>query len=216
MADLKLNPKAQIALLIITVISVGLYFIGKQFSQESIQAFVESAGPWAPIVWIITHQLSYILAPVSGYPFLIIGFYLFGQTTIVYTLIVAIIGSSINFFIARKWGRPITAKLAGHEAISKIDKLEKQYGLGTLFVVRFFLVGLGDFISYAYGLTPIKYPVFIAVSTLAMIPGYALWYFIATKTGNIEQFLGVSVVLTFIASGIFIAGTYISKKLKRR
>lgn len=216
MRDLKIDPKAQLVLWFLVAFSVALYLLGKQISQEQIQSFVENAGPWAPIVWILTHQLSYILAPISGYPFLIIGFYLFGKTTILYTFIVAIFGSTINFLIAKRWGRPIVKRFVGKESLSKTDAYANQYGLGTLFVLRMFMVGLGDFISYAYGLTPITYRTYITVSVIAMIPGYLLWYLVASWTNNIEQFLSTSVALTFIASGIFIGGTYFWRKLKNK
>ncbi|MBI3282930.1 TVP38/TMEM64 family protein [Candidatus Curtissbacteria bacterium] len=215
MSGIKLNWRSQLVLLAIFLLSLLLYFLGKQISQEEIQTFLESTGPWAPIVWILAHQLSYILAPVSGFPFLIVGFYLFGDTTILYNFIVVITGSSINFLIAKRWGRPIVKRLAGEEPLAKIDKFSREYGLGMLFVLRMFLIGLGDFISYAYGLTPIRYTTFIIISAIAMIPGYVLWYSVALRTGSIEQFLGVSVALTFIAFWVFVGGSYIWKKLKK-
>lgn len=214
MSKFKLSWQSQLVLVAIFAFSLLLYFLGKQISQEQIQSFVESAGPWAPVVYILTHQLSYFLAPVSGYPFLIVGFYLFGDTTIIYSYFVQIVGSSINFLIAKRWGRPIVKKLVGGESLVKIDKFAKEYGIGTLFVMRLFLVGLGDFISYAYGLTPIKYRTFIALSALAIIPGHLLWYFAASRANGIEQFLGVSIVLTFIAFWVFIGGSYLYRRYK--
>ena len=214
MAKVKLDPKAHFLLWFFIAISVALYFLGKQISQESIQNFVVNTGPLAPVVYIVLHQASYIIAPISGLPFLIVGFLLFGKTTVIYNLIVAILGSSINFLIAKRWGRPIVKKLAGAESLVEIDKIEKEYGVGMLFVLRLFLVGLGDFISYGYGLTQMKFHTFIIVSTIAMIPAYVIWYLIALKTGNIEQFLGFNIILTFAASGVFIGGHYLIKKFK--
>ena len=216
MSEFKLNWQARLILLAIFLVSVLLYFLGKQISQEELRSFVESAGAWAPIVYILTHQLSYVAAPVSGYPFVIAGFYLFGKTSIIYIYFVQIIGSTINFWIAKRWGRPIVKKLVGENSLEKIDKFAKEYGVGTLFVARLFLVGLGDYISYAYGLTPIKYSTFIAISAVAVIPGHLLWYFAASQTNGIEQFLGISVVLTFVAFWIFVGGNYLYKKWKSK
>lgn len=216
MSKFRIDHKVHFVVWVFFALSVGLYFLGKSISQESLQSFVQSYGAWAPIVYIVLHQASYVIAPISGYPFLIVGFYLFGNTTILYSFIVAVCGSSINFLIAKKWGRPIVKRLAGAESIREIDKLSKEYGLGMLFVLRLFLLGLGDFISYGYGLTPIKFPQYIFVSTFAMIPGYIFWYVVAQKTGNIEQFVGLSVGLTFSASGVFIVGRYIYRKVKKK
>lgn len=214
MSGIKLNWQSQLVLLAIFLLSLLLYFLGKQIPQEQLRIFVESTGAWAPIVYILTSQLSYLLAPVSGYPFLIVGFYLFGETMIVYSYFVNIVGSSINFWIAKRWGRPLVTKLVGGESLAKIDKLTEEYGVGTLFVARLFLLGLGDFLSYAYGLTPIKYKTFIVVSGLAAIPGYLLWYFAASQTNGIEQFVGISVTITLIAFWLFVGGSYFRKRLK--
>lgn len=212
MSSIKVNPRAQIALVLVLIISFGLYFLGKHISEDSIQRFVESTGPWAPIVYILSHQISYVFAPISGIPFLIAGFYLFGKNVVIYIYISSLLASVINFSIAKRWGRPIVAKFAGKDSLAKIDKLAKEYGLPTLIALRLFLGSLGDFVSYAYGLTPMRFTTYVVTSALATIPGTVLWYFVAAKTGSVEQFLGLSLALTFIVSGIFIVGTYLKKK----
>ena len=216
MSEFKLNWQSRLILLAIFAITLLLYFLGKQISQETIRTFMESTGPWAPAVWMLAHQISYILAPISGFPFLVVGFYLFGDKTIIYNYIVVISGSSINFLIAKRWGRPIVRKLMGEDSLEKIDKFAKEYGVGALFAARLFLIGLGDYISYAYGLTPIKYSTFISISAVAVIPGYLLWYFAASQTNGIEQFLGISVALTFVAFWIFVGGGYFWRKWKSK
>ncbi|HEY5600745.1 MAG TPA: VTT domain-containing protein, partial [Patescibacteria group bacterium] len=202
----------QIGFLIFLLSAVILYFAGKQISNETIQNFVTTTGPLAPIAYIFLHALSYILAPVTGFPFLIAGFYLFGKTAVIYIYLTAILGSTLNFLIAKKWGRPLVEKLAGKESLEKVDKTANEYGLLALFMIRLFLVGLADIISYAYGLTGIKYFTFILISSIAMIPSHVIWYFAASKVENIEQFLSLSVGLTFIASGIFVLGNYLLRR----
>lgn len=216
MPKLHIDARIQLGAWLIVALSAASYLIGKQISQETIQNFVKSYGILAPVIFVILHQISIVFAPVNGFPFLIAGFYLFGKNVAIYTYLTSIIGYSINFFIAKKWGRPIVEKLAGKESLAKIDKIEKEYGIGTLFFLRLFLIGLGDFISYGYGLTPIKYSTYIAITAVAMIPGHVLWYLIASKTGSIEQFLSVSVALTFAAGGIFVAGSYLVGKYRAK
>lgn len=182
--------------------------------QETIANYVKSWGPLAPIVFILIYQINIIIAPINGFPLLIVGFLLFGKNTVPIVYMATILGSSINFYISKRWGRPVVGKLAGEDALIKIDKLAKEYGVGTLFILRFFLIGLGDFIAYAYGLTRIKYSTFILVSGIAIIPSHIIWYKMASKVSNIEQFLSISLALTFIASGIFILGNYLYRRRK--
>jgi len=216
MTALKINTRAQIILWLIFALSIALYFAGKQISQDRIQNFVAGAGPWSPLIYILTHQLSYIFAPISGYPFLIVGFYLFGAKTIIYNYIAVLIGATMNFYIAKRWGRPIVEKLAGAESLSQVDKFANEYGVGALLVLRLFFGGFSDFVSYAYGLTTMKFSTYIAVTAIATIPAAILAYFAASRAQNIEQFLGISVAMTFAAGAVFIAGNYVWKKLKAK
>lgn len=212
---LKHKFKFQLGIAVITLISISLYFLGKQIPQEVIESFIKNAGHWAPIAYILTHQISYVIAPISGFPFLIAGFYLFGKAIVIYTYIVVVIGATINFWIARKWGRPLVSKLAGQSSLEKIDQLSKGYGIITLIALRLLQGGRGDFVSYAYGLTPMKFSTYIIITTLATIPGSILWYYIVSKTNNLEQALTVSVLLAFFSLLIFLTGNFLIRRYRR-
>ena len=208
--------KFQIGLVIVALISIPLYLLGKQIPQETIESFIKDAGPWAPIAYILAHQISYIIAPISGFPFLITGFYLFGKTSVIYTYLVIIIGSTINFWIARKWGRPFVARFAGQDSLEKIDKLAKEYGIVTLIALRLLQGGVGDFVSYAYGLTPMKFSTYITITALATIPGSILWYYVVSKTNSLEQAISASVLLAFFSLLIFLTGNFLIRRYKKR
>lgn len=212
----KLSWKFQFALWVLIFISIGLYLLGKKIPQEAVESFVESFGVFAPVVYIIAHQLSYILAPISGLPFLIVGFYLFGPTTILYIYFASILGFTINYWIAKKWGRPFLSKFIGKEAMKKIDELAQTHGIITLIALRMLQGGIGDFVSYAYGLTQIRYKTFIILSALATIPGSILWYIVASKTNSIEAFLAYTWIFVILATIIFFGGNWLIAKLKTR
>lgn len=214
MGKLKIDPKARIIFWIVIAISVGLYFLGKQIPEETIQNLVKDAGPWGPLIFILLHSLSIIIAPISGLPFLVSGFYLFGQTTIFYMYFSAVIGYAVNFYIARRWGRSFVVGLIGHDSMTRIDKLVGEYGILTLIFLRLLWAGVADYVSYAYGLTKMRFGIYIIISILASIPGQIFWYYIALKTLTIERFLLVTYMLTFIGAGIFLTGRYLLRKGK--
>lgn len=211
----KPNFKLQLSLVIALVISLLLYILGRQIPKEGVESFIQNSGPAAPIIYILTHQLSYVLAPISGLPFLVAGFYLFGKTVIVYNYFVIILGATINFWIARKWGRPIVSKLAGADTVKKIDELSQNYGVVTLIALRMLQGGIGDFVSYGYGLTKIKFTTYILVTVLATIPGSTFLYFVVSKTNSLEQSLMVSILLAMISASIFFIGNFWIRKIKK-
>lgn len=211
---LKLNWKLQLITLLVILISVVIYFLGKQIPQESIQNFIKQFGPWGPIIFIIVGLIPYVIAPISGIPGLIAGYYLFGPTTIFYLYPIALLGFSINFLISRKFGRPFLARFLDKKSFKTIDQLAKDHGVLTLVALRVFQGGLGDYVSYAYGLTKMSFRQYFLVSSLAILPGQAVWYYFARKTNNIEGFLAVNWVLatTFICT--LILGRYLLSKFK--
>lgn len=202
-------------IIITIIISLIIYLLGKQIPSEIIEIFIQESGPWAPVIWIITHQLSYVIAPISGFPFLVAGFYLFGKDVVIYSYIVVLIGASINFWIARIWGRSLVERIAGKEAVKKINKLSNEYGIVTLIALRMLQGGVGDFVSYALGLTQIKFPIYFLITALAIIPGNVLWYYVISKTNSLEQSLTVSVLLAFTGILIFLFGNFVVKKYKK-
>lgn len=215
MADLKIDAKAQFVLWGVIALSVGLYFLGKQIPQETIQKFVEGAGPWGPVVFVFLHMFSIILAPISGLPFLVTGFYLFGATTILLMAVSGMIGFVVNFFIARRWGRSLVTKLVGQDSIHKVDDLAKEYGIIALVFLRFLWSGIADYVSYAYGLTSIKFKTYITISILASIPGWIFWYWLASKSVSIERFLLFTYIITFVGAGTFLFGKFVIFKKKK-
>lgn len=214
MSKFKLSWQSQLVLAAIFLLSLVLYFLGKQIPAVTIQNFVESTGAWGPVVFILAHSLSIIVAPISGLPFLVAGFYLFGEVTIVYMYLSANVGFVVNFYVAKKWGRAIVVKLIGHDSMARVDKLAREYGVFTLIFLRLLWGGIADYVSYAYGLTQMKFKTYITVSFLATIPGQLFWYYIASKTLTVEQFLLATYVLTFTGAGIFLAGRYLARKGK--
>lgn len=206
--------KNLITIILTVLLLLGLYLISIKIPQEAIRSFIDSFGPFGPAVFIITMLLTFIFAPLSGSPLLFVGFLLFGRNVIWYTMVSALLASITNFWIARVWGRPLIGKFVGEENIKKIDKLSQNYGLGMLFILRIFQGGIGEFVSYAAGLTSIKFTSYILVSTLGMIPGTVIWYLLSSIISSPLEFTILSTFMAFIFSIIFIISTLIIKKLK--
>ena len=134
---------------LIIVVSVVLSVWGSRIDTSGIVSFVQRMGIWAPIVYVVLLAIPSIIAPLSGSP----------------------------IFIARKWGRAWVEKLVGKDDMAKVDSFTKDYGLSSLIFLRIFQGYIHDFVSYTYGLTNIKFVLYIVVSILAPIPWLLLWYF---------------------------------------
>lgn len=201
-------------ILFIVGTSLLLYLISRSFSQEEIIAIVEGAGIFAPIVYILLFLLTLVLAPLSGSPLVFAGFFAFGHAVIIYSVIAFYISYVVNFWIARKWGTKIVVRFVGKKDMSKIDNLVKSYGVATLILLRLFQNSISDFVSFAMGLTKMKFKNYFVISVLASIPSTAIWYFLSLNAETPAEFTIIMLVFTVSVSSIFILGGIILKRLR--
>lgn len=190
--------------------------IGQKIPKETIMAVMQKAGPFGVILLIFCLWVTNIIAPLSGSPFLFAGFYLYGQMSVFYAFIAAVIASVTNFWVARKWGRKVVVKLAGEESLEKLDILTKDYGLQTLFIFRLFLKEFHDVISYAFGLTSLTFKQYFIVSTLGMIPATFVWYLISLKIRDPLTFTVISWLFAYISLIGYVFSRRLSKKKKQK
>jgi uncharacterized membrane protein YdjX (TVP38/TMEM64 family) len=155
-----------IGFIVITVaLIVGINAIG----LDRIRDTIASAGPLAPLIYIVIKIVTFVVAPLSSGPLQLFSGVLFGLIPgTFYTLLGEVIGGSINFWLARRFGRPVVERLVGEENLPRVDSFISQIvDWKTLLYARLFLFSFYDFISYAVGFSTLKYSSYLIISTLA-------------------------------------------------
>lgn len=199
--------------LIVTLLLFGLiFFIGTRITEDQVREIVISAGVFGPVLIIFFIWLTNIIAPLGAGPFLFAGYYLYGQNVVLLTLVSTTIAAISNFLISRIFGRRLVVKIAGDEALQEIDKLAGRYGYRSLLVLRIFLHQYHDVISYAFGLTNLKFLPYFLISFFGMIPGGIFMYYLSGKFDNPLSFTIISIVVAYASLLIFIS----VKKLKKK
>jgi len=197
------------------ILIFGLFFvIGLLIPEAEIKRIMREAGPFGPILLIFCFWLSNFFAPLSGSPFLFAGFYLYGHQVVIYATISAVLASITNFLVAKRWGRPFVVKLAGESALQKVDGVAKDFGLVSLFFIRVLFKEIHDVVSYAFGLTSLKFWPYFVVSTLGMIPYTVFWYFLAEKIPNATVFTLFSWVMVYVPLSVYLVFRQFKKKKK--
>jgi len=191
---------------------VGFLAIGLLVPEAAIRKIVQDAGAFGPLLLILFFWTSNFIAPLSGSPFLFVGFYLYGRQVVLYVAVAALMASITNFLVAKKWGRPLVARLAGEAALAKVDSTSLNYGLPALFFFRLFFKEAHDVVSYAFGLTPLNFWHYFVVSTLGMIPPTLVWYFLSAKIHSAVYFTLVSWAMVYLPAGIYLIYRLIKKK----
>ncbi|OGM31120.1 hypothetical protein A2630_04660 [Candidatus Woesebacteria bacterium RIFCSPHIGHO2_01_FULL_44_10] len=145
----------------------------KLLPQDEIRNFVEKMGIFGPLVIILLKSATLIFAPLGGNPVYIVTGFLYGFIpALVITLLGDLLGSTISFWVSRRFGKQIVVKLAGKKSISTIDAIYEEIGGWRGFLLASFF-SLADYVNYAAGLTKIPYSKFLLVVFLFRIPANA-------------------------------------------
>lgn len=197
--------RSKIAPILITLFFIlTVYFTTKSVDPIALEKWVESAGVMGPLIIIFLTIITGVIAPISGSPVNFAGFILYGPNVVSLFAISGIISSAINFKIAKRWGRPIVQRIVGAQSLKTVDNFAKEHGLVSLFFMRIFLNGMHDFISYAMGLTSLKFWPYFIVTSIGFVPGTLMWYFVARISGDPFIFLAGTYVFAGAFTGVYL------------
>jgi uncharacterized membrane protein YdjX (TVP38/TMEM64 family) len=144
---------------------------------DNAQFLVKKTGIWAPVVFVVLCAVSLILAPLSGSSFFVVGGTLFGKhDAFLLSYLASIIGCSANFWISRKFGRKVAERFIGKANLDELDTfINKLKSSRSILYMTVIMPFSQDIVSYAIGLTKIKYTYFLIaliLSSTIVISGY--------------------------------------------
>lgn len=180
---------------------------------ERFAGWLANFGPYVILVYIFVQSITLLIPPLGG-SFILIGMLaiLGPEKGLLISYLVTTPVYFLNFWLARKFGRPIVEKVAGKTGLAKIDHYAADAGVGTLWILKIFENGYFDFISYAVGLTKISFRDFIIINFIGGIPSTLIYYIILVKSPN---FL-TSMILIQVAAGILIVASILIKHLREK
>ena len=166
-----------LAIFIVTILYLTMALALQTIGLDNAQMFIKETGVWAPIVFIFLCAVSLMIAPLSGSSLFVVGGTLFGKhDAFLFSYIASIIGCSANFWISRKLGRKVAQRFVGKANLDELDKfINKLKGSRSIVYMIIIMPFSQDIVSYAIGLTKIKYTHFLIaliLSATIVIAGY--------------------------------------------
>jgi uncharacterized membrane protein YdjX (TVP38/TMEM64 family) len=165
-------PSLFIAMFLIIFLNLdGLTFIFG--NQEELKTWINSQGVAAPLVFICLQILQVVVFIIPGEIPQIAGGYLFGMALgTLYSVTGILIGSAINFYLARFLGIPFVKALFSREKLEKTQQLAASPQSQIIFFILFLIPGLPkDLFTYVAGLSPISFFTFLIISGAGRLPG---------------------------------------------
>lgn len=214
--SVKIKSILSLALPIILSLSLAYYMQAMLLSdQETIKSWLLSFGPWIILAYVLLQSLAVIIAPIGGFAFLLTMIAIFGPGK---AIILAYLTTTplycVNFYIARRFGRPIVQKIIGNAGLKTVDHFAQDAGTPTLIILRVFQGMNFDYISYGIGLTNIPFKTFLVVNILGAIPSYLILYFIISRFDNLLYSVAAFYVASVVLAGAAILSTHLIRKHK--
>ena len=198
-------------------VAVGLgvlYLLSAEFRSETNRAlsilgrgdiaalrdYIVSFGLWAPVASCFLMVLQALVAPVPSFIITFANGLAFG---VFWGLLLSVFGhvlaAAVCFGISRTLGRVPVEVLVGKTGLESADRWFERWGVYAVFAGRL-LPGIAfDAISYAAGLTRMRFRSFIAATTLGIFPQTFLYSYLGRQAPEY-------VLLFFVTSGIVLLG----------
>ncbi|MGD9033950.1 MAG: TVP38/TMEM64 family protein [Desulfobacteraceae bacterium] len=218
----KSRKKGLVKALVLLVFIIGAIYAIKYtplkdyFTREALGGFLDMAGIWAPIVYMLVYAAGVCLfAPGTILTFL--GAAIFGPYWgFLYVWIGAMIGASVAFWIGRTLGRDFAASLIG-DKLKKYDDGIERNGFATVLYLRLVWFPFTP-MNFGMGLTKVRFWDYLYGTGLGIIPGtFILVFFIGTvrevwASGDWGQLISVKF---FFLLGLFIFSFFMPKIIKK-
>ena len=137
---------------------------------ESLQKYLENAGAWMPLLYILLQYLQVVVLPIPGIVSTVAGVALFGSFwAMIYCLIGIVLGSLTAFLIGRKLGNKAVSWMVGEETLKKWQK--KLKGKDNLFLTLMFLLPLfpDDVLCFIAGLSTMSFGYFTGMIVVSRV-----------------------------------------------
>ena len=183
-------------------------YVDKHFLKQTLRRW----GILAPAIFMGLQALQVIIAPIPGELTGILGGFLFGQWVgLVYSTIGLTAGSLVAFGIGRWFGAHYVRGLVSPETWAKMGFIVEAEGTVLCFLV-FLIPGLPkDIACYLFGLSPMPFWVFAAVSTVGRVPG--TWVLSAEGAHTASGDYVVAILLAAVAVGLALPLYYYRTRL---
>lgn len=180
------------------ITTVGLiiygYRLGVFQSPDTLSEFIMQVGHFAPLLFIAIQAIQVVVPIIPGGISSIAGMIIFGPVYgFVYNYIGIIIGSTINFLLARRYGKTFVLSIVSKKTYKKyMGWLDKGGRFDKLFALAIFLpVAPDDYLCMIAGLTKMKLKKFTTIILLCKPVSLFVYS------------LGLSTLITWATTNVF-------------
>lgn len=209
------RPLGKIIVIVLIILAVCSYFfvppvkntLNNIFSMFAtgdftvVRKFVESYGSYAMAVSFLLMVLQSVIAPLPAFLLTFANANLFGwwQGAIL-SWSSAMAGAALCFIIARILGRDIVEKLTSKVGLTQIDQFFEKYGRQSVLIARLLPFMSFDIVSYAAGLTSMKFLPFFIATGIGQLPATIVYSYVGGMLTGGAKLLVTGLLILFALS----------------
>lgn len=225
---MKKKTISKIVLIAIIVLTVVLYFVIPSFNAtmnnfvsklgslnlESVIELIRGYGAYAAVVSFFLMILQSILSPIPALLITLSNAAVFGWWKgALLSFWSSMVGAALCFYIARILGRDVVEKITTKTGLAKVDEFFERYGKNSILICRLLPFVSFDIVSYAAGLTPIKFWDFFIATGLGQLPATIVYSYLGNLAGSTKTiFISIVCVVALSALVYMIGKIYNDKK----
>ncbi len=185
---------------------------------HEIERFIHSYGRLAAVVSFLLMILQAIAAPLPAFVITFANASLFGALWGgLLSWCSAMVGAALCFYIARVMGREVVEKLTGKTVLRSVDEFFERHGKHTILVCRLLPFVPFDPVSYAAGLTSIRFRQFMFATGLGQLPATVVYSWVGSLlTGGTFWLVSGLFILFALTIVIVAAKAFYQQRQKRK
>lgn len=153
------------------------FLVGKPLLElagdpEQFRDWIDSKGLLGRVIYLGIRILQVVVTPLPGEVIEIGAGYAFGAVEgTLLCLLGSTLGGALVFFLTRRWGVKLVEVFISREKIAQLKFIRQEKRLHLVVFLIFFIPGSPkDVLTYFIGLTPIRFPAFLVLSTIGRVP----------------------------------------------
>lgn len=195
----------------------GLFKLFSTMNVDTIVGYIRSYGIYAVIVSFFLMMFQSIAAPLPAFLITFANAAVFGwwQGAIL-SWTSSMAGAALCFFIAKILGRNAVEKITSKFALESVDGFFERYGKHTILICRLLPFVSFDYISYAAGLTSMKFIPFFIATGVGQLPATIIYSYVGGMlTGGAQMFVtGLLILFALSIMIVLFKQLYNDKKVK--
>lgn len=186
------------------------------FTPETLGRFLQAAGIWAPLVYMVIYTLGVCLF-IPGTLLTTLGAAVFGAYWgFLYVWVGAMAGASAAFWIGRTLGRDFAASLIG-DRLKKYDDAIERNGFATVLYLRLVYFPFTP-MNFGMGLTKVRFWDYFFGTGLGIIVGTFIFVFFLGTLREVwisGDWSGLLSAKVFFSLALFVFSLFIPKIINK-